>query len=196
MTSRRPLLKSLLLSPIAFVRELFAKPAPPPLPSGAEILKSFDARDWAKAFVEHVRQIPGIATDEETMTTWFANALMRGYDEANSKYPHDLKTVTEYYNRAMSAMAEIVISQVPFSASMAARNVYFDLAFKEDSPIPPQPPPIGWNWKIEKMRIANDTHLALLSYQGKILEIIQHPGYVNESVKLQAIARLLPKDLS
>jgi hypothetical protein len=51
------------------------------LPEGHEILKSFDARDWAKAFVAHVRQIPGLATDEETMATWFANALMRGYDE-------------------------------------------------------------------------------------------------------------------
>jgi hypothetical protein len=44
---------------------------------------SFDARDWAKAFVEHVTANPGIPTDEATMTTWFANALMRGYDEHN-----------------------------------------------------------------------------------------------------------------
>jgi ADP-ribosylglycohydrolase len=57
-------------------------PAVPPLASGAEILRSFDARDWARHFVAHVRQNPGIATDEETMATWFANALMRGYDEA------------------------------------------------------------------------------------------------------------------
>jgi hypothetical protein len=56
-----------------------------PLPTGAEILKSFDARDWAKAFVAHVHQIPSIATDEETMSGWFANALMRGFDEAKQK---------------------------------------------------------------------------------------------------------------
>ncbi len=53
----------------------------PRLPSGAEVLKSFDARDWAKAFVAHARRNPLIPLDEETMTTWFANALMRGYDE-------------------------------------------------------------------------------------------------------------------
>lgn len=60
---------------------LLGKPRPP-LPEGHEILKSFDARDWAKAFVAHVHQYPGIPTDEATMTGWFANALMRGFDEA------------------------------------------------------------------------------------------------------------------
>lgn len=44
-------------------------------------LPSFDAREWAKAFVELVRKKPEIATDEATMTTWFAGALIRGYDE-------------------------------------------------------------------------------------------------------------------
>ncbi len=29
----------------------------------------------------HAKQLPHLATDEETLTTWFANALMRGYDE-------------------------------------------------------------------------------------------------------------------
>jgi hypothetical protein len=40
-------------------------------------LCSFDASDWAKAFCA---ANPG--TDEAIMTTWFANALMRGFDEA------------------------------------------------------------------------------------------------------------------
>lgn len=44
-------------------------------------LPSFDARHWAEAFVALVKQKPDIATDEGTMTTWFAGALMRGYDE-------------------------------------------------------------------------------------------------------------------
>lgn len=39
-------------------------------------LSSFDARDWAAAFC---KINPG--ADEGTMITWFANALMRGYDE-------------------------------------------------------------------------------------------------------------------
>ncbi len=46
-----------------------------------QFTQSFDARDWAKAFVEHVTANPAIATDEGTMIGWFANAIMRGYDE-------------------------------------------------------------------------------------------------------------------
>ena len=57
----------------------------PKLASGAEILRSFDARDWAKHFVAHVKAIPGLSEDEETMTTWFANALMKGYDVARGE---------------------------------------------------------------------------------------------------------------
>lgn len=44
-------------------------------------LESFDAQVWARDFVEHVQANPSIATDEAAMTTWFANALMRGHDE-------------------------------------------------------------------------------------------------------------------
>lgn len=42
-------------------------------------LPSFDARDWAKAFVNMH------GGDEELMLTWFANALMRGFDEAAAR---------------------------------------------------------------------------------------------------------------
>lgn len=52
--------------------------------------QSFDAQDWARAFVERVRENPSIATDEATMLGWFANALMRGYDE------HARRASTEY----------------------------------------------------------------------------------------------------
>lgn len=39
-------------------------------------LPSFDARDWAAAFCKIHPSM-----DEGTMISWFANALMRGYDE-------------------------------------------------------------------------------------------------------------------
>ena len=42
-------------------------------------LPSFEARDWAEAFVKMH------GGDEELMLTWFANALMRGYDEHASR---------------------------------------------------------------------------------------------------------------
>jgi hypothetical protein len=40
-------------------------------------LPSFDARDWAKAFL---KVNPHCGLDEGVMIGWFANALMRGYD--------------------------------------------------------------------------------------------------------------------
>ena len=42
---------------------------------------SFDAAQWAKAFVQHVWANKNIPYDEGCMVGWFANALMRGYDE-------------------------------------------------------------------------------------------------------------------
>lgn len=39
-------------------------------------LPSFDARDWAKAFCKRFPSVP-----EDDAIAWFANALMRGYDE-------------------------------------------------------------------------------------------------------------------
>lgn len=46
-------------------------------------LPSFDARDWAKACADVTRN--KLMTEEEyeeLLQMWFANALMRGYDEA------------------------------------------------------------------------------------------------------------------
>jgi hypothetical protein len=47
--------------------------------------QSFDARVWARQFVQMGKQNPSIATDEATMIGWFANAIMRGYDEHERK---------------------------------------------------------------------------------------------------------------
>lgn len=49
-------------------------------------LPSFDAKDWAEAFCKIAashgfKDTEGRPIDEGWMTTWFANALMRGYDE-------------------------------------------------------------------------------------------------------------------
>jgi hypothetical protein len=45
-------------------------------------LPSFDARDWAEAFD---RFNPGHNIPEGVMLGWFANALMRGLDEARAR---------------------------------------------------------------------------------------------------------------
>lgn len=45
-------------------------------------LPSFDARDWAKSFVETAAKNGHPGIDEGWALSWFASALMRGYDEA------------------------------------------------------------------------------------------------------------------
>jgi len=46
------------------------------------LVGQFDARIWAKEFVKTVKNKPEIATDEDTMIGWFANAIMAGFDKA------------------------------------------------------------------------------------------------------------------
>lgn len=46
-------------------------------------LPSFDARDWAEAFCKTDAFLK-CEIDEGMMVAWFANALMRGYDEARA----------------------------------------------------------------------------------------------------------------
>ena len=78
MTSRRKWFAALAGLPavgVIFGRAALAKPRI------ENRMPGFDARDWAKYFVEYVRRNPSIATDTETMTTWFASAIMRGYDQ-------------------------------------------------------------------------------------------------------------------
>jgi hypothetical protein len=55
-------------------------------------MPSFDAMDWAKAFCkianEHgFKDAKGEPVDEGWMVTWFASALMRGFDEREARIP-------------------------------------------------------------------------------------------------------------
>ena len=48
-------------------------------------LPSFDARDWAAHFRKTAVKLGYSDMDEDWLHAWFANALMRGYDEARSR---------------------------------------------------------------------------------------------------------------
>jgi len=52
------------------------------LPENFNVHQTFDGQLWAAYFLETLRQNPDIIIDHELMYTWFANALMRGYDES------------------------------------------------------------------------------------------------------------------
>jgi hypothetical protein len=53
----------------------------PWLPKDFNVLLSFDSQHWAAAFLQTLRENPEIVIDHDLMVCWFANALMRGYDE-------------------------------------------------------------------------------------------------------------------
>lgn len=53
-------------------------------------LPSFDARDWAKAFL---RFNPDSNVSEDVMLGWFANALMRGFDECTARSQREVNAV-------------------------------------------------------------------------------------------------------
>lgn len=64
-------------------------------------LPSFHAVDWAHAFIETFGNRRA-EIDEAVMTGWFANALMRGFDEHTSRHRKEL----EQLQHDLSAMRE------------------------------------------------------------------------------------------
>lgn len=50
---------------------------------------SFDGQVWAKAFLERAKLDPKFATDEGNLIGWFANAIMRGFDDISQGRPPD-----------------------------------------------------------------------------------------------------------
>lgn len=46
-----------------------------------ELVGETDASKWAQSWARTIVQHPEIPHDEGTMITWFANAIMTGYDE-------------------------------------------------------------------------------------------------------------------
>ena len=60
------------------------------MPTDTEFTQSFDARDWARAFCDRftiIRVEDEELMDEGLMIGWFANAMMRGWDEHSRRYP-------------------------------------------------------------------------------------------------------------
>lgn len=74
------------------IRNSPEKPSDWPLPS-------FDARDWAKSWCE-IAEKQGFKTDEDWMIGWFANALMRGYDEHTKRSSKEILTLKSRLERA------------------------------------------------------------------------------------------------
>ena len=59
----------------------------------SKLPQSFDAVDWAKEFTE-ICATKDITIDEGWMLTWFANAIMAGYDHANREHRADTQATS------------------------------------------------------------------------------------------------------
>jgi hypothetical protein len=46
-----------------------------------DLIGETDAQVWVKQWLETISENPSIPTDEGTMISWFANAIMAGYDQ-------------------------------------------------------------------------------------------------------------------
>lgn len=83
--------------------------------------QSFSARAWADAFLATVKENPNVPTDRATMFTWFANALMRGYDEATGRaVKKNLRQKTDLSN-ALARIGELKIDRATAEAASLER---------------------------------------------------------------------------
>lgn len=92
--------------------------------SDNDFTQSFDAQVWAKAFVERASKDHTFAADESNMIGWFANALMRGYDE-HARQVRAKSTTTDALDDMVERDANAVASSV--LAEIARANQWPDL---------------------------------------------------------------------
>ncbi len=67
---------------------------------------TMDAKVWAEEFIKALRGHPvgGICVDEGAMIGWFANAIMAGYDTAQSRHTVSAVVPTEQFTDAHNAL--------------------------------------------------------------------------------------------
>ncbi len=69
-------------------------------------LPSFDARDWADAFCKDHPE-----ADHELMLAWFANALVRGFDEGRSRSPPPVEARAVGMTEAAQKLADYPLEE-------------------------------------------------------------------------------------
>lgn len=134
---------------------------------------SFDARDWAEEFVRLVKENPQIPYDEECMIGWFANALMRGWDEHGSRTAKEDKFVYILTN-FQTGETIATYSKEP-SIDQCHRDYSLHLGYDLKWCVPHWLPESGqgadWNctlkkWKIDSInRLHEDITISNLKYE-------------------------------
>ncbi len=105
------------------------------LPEDFNVLLSFDAGDWAASFIATLRDNPNIVVDEELMVTWFANALMRGYDEREWRTPEYKRSIRRALKHQATHQAGLGphqrSPQLPGKHATKQSTPPFDLAYPD-----------------------------------------------------------------
>lgn len=65
--------------------ELVEEASPVTGSDGLPFPQTFDASAWATEFIRTIKKDPSIPMDKDTMISWFANAIMRGFDTAKQR---------------------------------------------------------------------------------------------------------------
>jgi hypothetical protein len=60
----------------------------------SKLPQSMNAVDWADEWLEIIAKNPTIPTDRDTMISWFANAIMCGWDHRTWRYDADYESLT------------------------------------------------------------------------------------------------------
>jgi len=139
----------------------------------SKLPESFDARDWAEEFVRIAKQNPHIPQDEECIIGWFANALMRGFDEHGSRIAKEEKWVYILSNfqtggviAAYSEQPTIDQCNRDYSLSLGK-----DLKWTIPNWLPESGQGADWNcclekWKIDSVnRIREEISFSSLKYE-------------------------------
>lgn len=75
-----------------------------------DLVGNADALDWAKAFVNIIKENPSIASDEEAMLGWFANAIMAGYDQSSKRIIRSELAKTQHYPKKVLSFAKALVT--------------------------------------------------------------------------------------
>lgn len=102
------------------------------------VLDTMDAVKWAEAFVQIRNKVQeegkkDIADDEETMVAWFANAIMKGYDEGHEAgmLQAEKDANSTAYNRGFEHGIQVGYAELDLHREYERRKVQEEYANKE-----------------------------------------------------------------
>lgn len=91
--------------------------------------ETFDAQAWTKAWLDQLSKTPDIATDEGAMLGWFANAIMRGFDEKAQRIGTEQDQLIAMLQRAYISF-NLIDDPEAVASWESAKHLTFDTIIK------------------------------------------------------------------